>query len=182
MLLDMRRYSRQVRWLTVPIFVAFAVIVCAYSVHAQLPHSGLTTVCDVASQPNKFEGESITVKALVQSDGLHGSQIYDESCKQFGMLLFLHPGAKGEDELGAALYWCHPGTRGKLISGTFTGVFHFKAVYIGDPARRQISISRIDDLVLKSTQTSSAAFPSPCPDAPPIDSLLHQPGKKDRPN
>jgi hypothetical protein len=50
------------------------------------------------------------------------------------VLLFLHPGAKGEDELDAALYWCHPGTRGKLISGTFSGVFHFKAVYIGDSA------------------------------------------------
>ena len=165
-----------------PIVVGLFILVCASALCGQTTPSDLTTVCAVAKDPDRFEGQSITVRAQVQSDGLHGSQIYDESCAQYGLLLFRHPGTKGEDELDAALGWCHRGTRGKDIFGTFTGVFHFKPIYIGDPPRRIISINRIDGLVLKSTKTASASFPTPCPDAPPVDSLVHQSSVGNQPN
>lgn len=153
--------------------MATALSVSAASLRAQSTSPNLTTVCAIAETPDKFDGRSITVKARVQSDGMHGSQIYDESCKQYGVLLFLAFGAKGEDQLDAALNWCHRSTRGKFIFGTFTGVFHFKPVFIGDSPRRTIKVSRIDDLVLRSTKETSAAFPMPCPDAPTLDSLVH---------
>lgn len=165
-----------------PVAVGLYVLVYASALCAQAAPSNSTTVCAVAKDPDRFEGQSITVRAHVQSDGLHGSQIYDESCPQSGLLLFSHPGTKGEDELDAALGWCHRGTRGKEIFGTFTGVFHFKPTCIGDPPRRIISISRIDGLVLKSAKTASASFPTPCPDAPPADSLVHQTSGGNRPN
>jgi len=150
---------------------------CATSLNAQSGSSTDTTVCAIASHPEKFDGQPVKVSARVFSDGLHGSMLYDEFCGHYGILLFLVPDAKGGDQLDAALSWCHRGTRGKSISGTFTGLFHFKPVYIGDQARPAISVQRIDDLVLKSTKTASASFPTPCPDAPPLDTLVHASGK-----
>lgn len=157
------------------IVVGLFVIICSGSLHAQTTPSDLMTICAIAARPDRFEGQSVTVRARVFSDGEHGSFIYDESCEQYGVHLFLAFGAKGEDQLDAALHWCHRSTRGKLILGTFTGVFQFKPVFIGDSARLQIRVSRIDNLVLKSTKETSAAYPAPCPDAPPLDSLVHHP-------
>jgi hypothetical protein len=178
----MHKKSKLDRMLAEPIAVGLFVLVCASALRAQTRPSDLTTVCAVAKEPDRFDGHSITVRAHVQSDGLHGSQIYDESCGQYGLLLFMHPEAKGQDELDAALGWCHRSTRGKDILGTFTGIFRYKPTYLGDPPRRSISVSRIDDLVLKSTKMVSASFPTPCPDAPSVDSLVHQPIMGNRPN
>lgn len=173
----MQRTTNRFRTLAGRILVSLVAIVFAAALHAQNKPLGLTTLCAVANQPEKFDGQSITVRANVQSDGVHGSSIYDESCKQYGVLLFLAFHAQGEEELDAALNWCHLGTRGKIIVGTFTGVFHFKPVFIGDPDRRTIKVDRIDGLVLKSTKAASASFPTPCPDAPPVASLVQQPGQ-----
>ena len=156
-----------------PIAMGLFISVCASVLLAQTTPPDLTTVCAVAMEPDRFDGQAITVRARVQSDAEHGSQIYDQSCGRYGVLLLVVPGAKGQDELDAALNWCHRSTRGKIIFGKFTGIFHFKPTYVGDPPRPSISVSRIDDLVLKSTKTTSASFPTPYPDAPPVDSLVH---------
>jgi hypothetical protein len=160
------------RFIATIVLVWFA-ITCATVLNAQSDFSSVTTVCAIASQPEKFDGQSVTVDARVFSDGEHGSFIYDESCGQYGLGLFVVAGAKGKDQLDAALGWCHRSTRGKSISGRFTGVFHFRPTYIGDTERRTISIDQVKNLVLKSTRTVSASFPTPCPDAPPIESLIH---------
>lgn len=137
-----------------------------------------TTVCSISQYPEQFDNKMVTVRARVQADGQHGSQIYDEACGNFGIGLFVVQGAKGKDELDSALSWCHRGTKGKLVLGTFTGVFHLKN---GNQADRSIEVQRIDELVLKSTKTASATFPTPCPDAPSVDTLLHESGHVDPP-
>jgi hypothetical protein len=137
-----------------------------------------TTICSISQSPEQFDNKIVTVRARVQADGQHGSQIYDEACGSFGIGLFVVQDAKGKHELDSALSWCHRGTKGKLIVGTFTGVFHFKN---GNQANRSIDVQRIDELVLKSTKTTSATFPVPCPDAPSTDTLLHESGHLDPP-
>ena len=136
-----------------------------------------SAICSIAQNPEKFDNKVVTVKARVLSDGVHGSVIYDDSCGEFGIHLSMLPDSKGVDEFVAALNWCHRSTRGKLVSGTFTGVFHFKP---GSPPGHSISVQRIDDLVLKSTKTASASFPA-CPEAPPVDTLVHESGHVDPP-
>jgi hypothetical protein len=179
---EMDKNQRRDRVLLKTIAAGLFVVVCAPVLCAQATPSKLTTVCAVAAQPEKCDGKEVTVRARVFSDGEHGSTIYDESCEHYGVLLFVVSGAKGEDKLDAALNWCHRTTRGKLISDTFTGVFHFKTTYLGDTARPSISIQRVDDLVLKSTKTVSASFPKTCPEAPPVDSLVHGPSAGSRPD
>jgi hypothetical protein len=137
-----------------------------------------TTICSISQSPEQFDNKIVTVRAYVQADGQHGSQIYDEACGSFGIGLFVVQGAKGKDKLDSALNWCHRGTRGKILSGTFTGVFHMKP---GNPTDRRIEVQRIDDLNLKSTKTASATFPTPCPEAPPVDTLVHESDHVDPP-
>jgi hypothetical protein len=134
------------------------------------------TICSIAQSPEQYDNKMVTVRARVQADGQHGSQIYDEACGHFGIGLFVVQGAKGKEELDSALNWCHRGTRGKLLYGMFTGVFHLNP---GDPTDRSIEVQRIDDLVLKSTKVTSATFPRPCPEAPPVDTLVHESGHVD---
>ena len=137
----------------------------------QEPTSSMSRICLIAKNPENYDNRLVTVSGQVLSDGVHSTIINDQRCEQFGMLLFVDPGAKGENKLDAALSWCHRGTRGKLISGTFTGVFHFKP---GSPPEHSIRVQRIGELVLKSTKTASATFPTPCPDAPPLETLVHE--------
>jgi hypothetical protein len=146
---------------------------CALS---QESDSSTSAMCSIAQNPEKYDNKVVTVKARLISDGHHGSAIYDDSCSNFGMLLFVVPGAKGEEELDAAMNWCHPTTRGKLIFGTFSGVFHFKP---GNPPGHSLSAQTIDGLVLKSTKTASAMFPIACPEAPPVDTLVRKSGHVD---
>jgi len=121
------------------------------------------TVCTIASQPEKFESQSVTVRARVLSDGMHGTILYDESCEDFGLHLFVNDDAKGREGLETALTWCHSSTRGKFIEGTFTGMVHFEPA---TPPQHRITVQRIEDLTVRSTHTTSASFPTPCPDPP----------------
>jgi len=162
-------------WLRLLFLLCLMHGVCAVS---QEKAATAITVCSIAQSPEQFDNKTVTVRASVQADGQHGSQIYDEACGRFGIVLFVVQGAKGKDELDSALSWCHRGTRGKLLSGTFTGTFHLKA---GTPTGRTIEVQRIDDIVLKSTKTASATFPTPCPEAPPVNTLLHESGHTDPP-
>ena len=123
--------NRYVRSLTRASGIGLFIILSAAAVNAQNSPPELTTVCAIAKQPDKFDGQRVTLRAGVFSDGMHGSLLYDESCKEYGLLVFLEHGARGGEELDAALNWCHRSTRGKLILGRFTGVFHYKPTYIG---------------------------------------------------
>jgi hypothetical protein len=97
---------------------------------------------------------------------MHGAAIYDESCGDFALDLFVSEDAKGKGALDTALNWCHRSSRGKLIEGTFTGLIQLKD---GTPFERRIRVNRIEDLTAKSTHTASASFPTPCPDPPTMD-------------
>lgn len=157
-------------------------ILCLTFVRTALSQEGTlqaSAICSIARSPEKYDNRVVKVRAGVFSDGNHGTILHDESCDSFGMHLFVVPGSKGEDELDAALNWCHRSTRGKIISGTFTGMFHFKP---GSPPEHSISVQRIEGLVLKSTKTASASFPAPCPEAPPLDTLLRESGHSGPPN
>jgi|HubBroStandDraft_1064217.scaffolds.fasta_scaffold65319_3 hypothetical protein len=136
----------------------------------------VTEICSIAGSPASFDGKVVRVKGDVFSDGEHSTIVFDKSCEQFAMHLFLDSGAIGGDKLEAALTWCHRGTRGKLIRGEFTGIFHFKP---GNPTEHNMGVQRIDDLVLKSTKTVSATYPRPCPEAPPLDTLVHEGDRAD---
>lgn len=156
-------------------------VLCLILERSALSQEGVSptsAICSIAQIPEKFDNKIVTVKARVLSDGVHGSVIYDDSCGEFGIHLSILPDSKGVGEFVAALNWCHRSTRGKLLFGTFTGVFHFKP---GSPPGHSISVQRIDELVLKSTKTASATFPTPCPDAPPVNTLVHEGDHADPP-
>jgi hypothetical protein len=138
----------------------------------------VTEICSIAGSPASFNGKVVRVKGDVFSDGEHSTIVFDNSFEQFAMHLFLDSGAIGGDKLEAALTWCHRGTRGKLIRGEFTGVFHFKP---GNLPEHNMGVQRIDDLVLKSTNTVSATYPRPCPEAPQLDTLVHEDDHVDPP-
>lgn len=138
----------------------------------------VTEICSIERSPASFDGKLVTVKGDVFSDGEHSTIVYDNSCEQFAVHLFVDSAAVGGDKLDAALTWCHRGTRGKLIRGEFTGIFHFKP---GSPPEHSMGVQRIDDLVLKSAKTVSATYPRPCPEAPPLDDLLHKGDHADSP-
>lgn len=144
-------------------FVALSFIA---TLNAQKDPSEPTTICAIASQPERFDGRRVAVHAQLFSDGEHGSMIYDESCGHFGLDLYVSDGAESKKDLEAALNWCHRSTRGKFIAGTFTGTIHFKA---GTPPDQRISVERIDGLTVRSTHTTSASFPEPCPDPPALN-------------
>ncbi|HEY9126416.1 MAG TPA: hypothetical protein VIM62_04775 [Acidobacteriaceae bacterium] len=176
------RKNKQYSKLPEAIAAGMFLVTCIPALYAQSTSVNTTDFCAVVKEPQRFDGQTITVRARVQSDGTHGSLIYDESCSDRGVTLFVFPNAKGSDQLDAALSWCHRTTRGKLILGNFTGVFHFKPIVLGDQIFADINVSRIDDIVLKSTKTTSATFPTPCPEAPSIESLVEQSKKKNRQN
>jgi len=128
--------------------------------------STMTSMCAIAKNPKAFDGQSVTVKARVIADWEYGATIYDESCGDLGLHLFVNDDAKGKGALDTVLNWCHRGTRGKFIEGTFTGIVQLKN---GTPFERRITVQRVESLAAKSTHTGSASFPTPCPDPPPLD-------------
>ena len=162
----MQGNGRRSRTSLVLIALAFMSLICAIPLLGQNGSLTVTSLCTIKKDPRSFDGQSVTVRARLISDGMHGTTIYDESCRDFGLHLFLSSNAQGKGALETVLTWCHPSTRGKLITGTFTGIIQLRD---GTPFERQITVRRIEDLTAKSTRTSSATFPTPCPDPPPLD-------------
>ena len=147
--------------------VSLVAMICATNLAGQDRPSTLTSLCAIAKQPAKFEGRSVTVRTRVLSDGTHGALIYDESCADFGLTLLVTEDAKGFKDLESALSWCLRGTLGKFIVGRFTGMIHFGPR--GHLSESQISVRRIEDLTVKSTQAASTTFQTQCPDSPPLE-------------
>lgn len=141
--------------------------VCTTASHGQNGSSStVTSMCSIAQNPKAFEDQSVTVKARVISDGVHGTALYDDSCASFALYLFVSDDAKGRTALDTALNWCHRSTSGKVIEGTFTGIVQLKDK---TPFQKRITVQRIEDLSVRSTHTASASFPRPCSDPPPLD-------------
>jgi len=119
---------------------------------------GKLTICSVGRNPEQYDNQVITVSARVQSDGMHGSQIYDESCAEFGIGLFIPEKLKAKGNLATALSRCpRRGTRGKVVFGTFTGIFQLKP---GGYPPRILIVQRMQDITCTLEQPSAAS--SPC--------------------
>lgn len=116
------------------------------TVAAQEPGLGKVALCSVEKEPSKFDGDLISVRARVQSDGTHGAQIYDELCGTFGVSLDVPDDAVGRDELLSALGRGVRGTRDKIIYGTFTGRFELSSK---NPSQRTLKIVRIEDVKVR---------------------------------
>ncbi len=85
-----------------------------------------TTVCVIVSQPQQFDQRIVRFKALVLSDGLEGTVLFDSQCPEKGIELYVGSESsndKGWIALWDAIFRGRPGTRGKEIAGTFTGKF-----------------------------------------------------------
>ena len=142
-------------------------VVCATALHGQNgPSPAVMSMCNIAKNPKAFEGQLVMVKARVISDGVHVTTLYDDSCPSFGLHLFFSDNARGSTALITALNWCHRGTIGKIIEGTFTGIVQLRN---GTPFERRITVQRIESLTARSTHTGSASFPIPCTDPPPLN-------------
>jgi hypothetical protein len=89
--------------------------------------------CDVARNPERHNNEEITVIAQYESDGVEREGLSDPACKELGFALEMLRDTKGKDQLRATLHSGYPGTLDKVVTGTFTGVFHW--VPKGHPPR-----------------------------------------------
>ncbi|WP_263368460.1 hypothetical protein [Edaphobacter bradus] len=82
-----------------------------------------TTVCAVSSEPSKFEGRLLEIRAQFESDGIERSVLTDKDCINFGIAPLSPKRYVGESALTKALSKGHPGTLDKTIIGTFIGKF-----------------------------------------------------------
>jgi hypothetical protein len=108
------------------------------------------TVCEVVTNPRRFDFRHVRIRAQVWSDGLEHTVLVneDDSCKR-GMgleLSRLKPNDTGDSALGQALYGeppsgAGPGTK-KRVFATFVGI------YRTDP-HRELQVESISDVIVK---------------------------------
>jgi hypothetical protein len=131
----------------------FAQLVCAVAVlqlaaNSQEEVKTKERICSVLSNPEQYNNVTITVRGRVQSSREYGAQIWDETCGRSGILLFLHIENRDVQELLSMINSGPPQSRGnttgKVIYGTFTGVFYFKSPNRRD---RSLDVQRVENLV-----------------------------------
>ncbi len=105
------------------------------------------SLCSIAESPAKYNGKTIRVKARLQSAGMHGWYIYDESCSHFGVGLFIESKAEGNEDLHRAINWGEFGTSDKIVFASFIGVFRLNRTDESPP--RELIVRRMGDF--KST-------------------------------
>jgi hypothetical protein len=104
--------------------ISFAVMTCRMTDPSQMEQ--VVTVCTLAANPGKFAGQTVTVKALVSSDGFHETSLRDPTCDGAGIALKTEPALEERPDVIAmrqAIFAGVPGTNGKKITGAFTGRF-----------------------------------------------------------
>jgi hypothetical protein len=103
------------------------------------------TVCSISADPGQFNGKTVSISGLLESDGIERTVLIDSTCKKLGIAISSSGHFKGEAKLLNALRTGHPGTLDKEITGTFVGKFVWKS--------REVSPKRI--LVLKEVRNVS---------------------------
>lgn len=88
-----------------------------------------TTICEIARRPRYFNHKLVHFRARVESDGIEHTALLDKACPMTGIEPSFPPSITGDPgvrELHEAIF-AHgaAGTRGKLITATFTGVFRW---------------------------------------------------------
>jgi hypothetical protein len=82
---------------------------------------GQWRLCDIVSHPEATEGQTVTFRAVVRSDGLEHSVLLDEACPKQGIVPSSFRAGAGAEVSGAVDAF-PPGTRGKHIDALWTGV------------------------------------------------------------
>jgi hypothetical protein len=78
-------------------------------------------LCDIVSHPEAAEGQTVTFRAIVRSDGLEHTVLLDEACPKKGIVPSSFRAGAG-DEVTSAIDAFPPGTRGKHVDALWTGV------------------------------------------------------------
>jgi|SRR5579872_831149 len=109
-----------------------------------------TTVCRLTSAPDQFENTLVTVRARVESDGMHGSSLIEKSCPGKSVALVFDSSSDEESATAfrKAVFSGFPGTTDKEITGIFTGSFHW---HQGQIPNRVLTVKRVSLLRVKKT-------------------------------
>ena len=102
-----------------------------------------TTVCELKSDPERFDGRRIRASGYILNDGVHGSLLVDPSCKIAGVLLVSASNLKGGDKLVSAVMSGRPGTIDKTIMVTLVGVYRSETDRKPLP---ELSVEEVQDL------------------------------------
>lgn len=93
----------------------------------EMPPTGTAmSLCDVVRHPKTYEGKEITLRSLVESDGLHGMLLADSRCK--GKFIgFADDDTVDWSAMDRVMSAGSPGTTGKIVEATITGVVRFSS-------------------------------------------------------
>lgn len=86
----------------------------------------LTTLCEVAKNPRKFDGKEVTFTAQYHGPGEDSSALVDMNFSDVAISPNVPSSAIGADALRSAYMTGHFGTIDKDIDATWTGVFHWR--------------------------------------------------------
>jgi hypothetical protein len=106
--------------------ISFGVVTCRTT--RQFKTDRPVSVCALIADPVKFAGRIVTVSALVSSDGFHGTSLGDPRCDGAGVVLKIEPALEERPDVIAmrqTIFAGVPGTKGKRITGVFTGRFEW---------------------------------------------------------
>ncbi|HEY6251341.1 MAG TPA: hypothetical protein VI685_15395 [Candidatus Angelobacter sp.] len=135
----------------------FTVLATSVAVIAFLPLFGQklpatktakTTVCRLAAAPQQFDSTLVTLRARVESDGMHGAVLTEKACPDKGVLLSFDKSSDNQSATAFtnALFSGVPGTTDKEITGVFTGTFHWDKDKVPN---RALTVHRISNLRVK---------------------------------
>lgn len=156
----------------------FGVVTFAASVIAQEQTYIKVTLCEVGSSPGKYDNHLISVKAQYDSDGMEWEGLSDANCSNRGMALQILGKAVGKNALERALHGGYPGTVDKVVTGTFSGIFHWNPE---NHRPRMLEVQRIEDIVAKHTGSPQTTGTQPSTQSPPGGTSLHESGHVDPP-
>ena len=111
-----------------PLLSLASLLAAAAAANGQREEEGVdATVCQLVHAPNRFNGKTVRVKALVESDMIEHTMLVDESCKSYGVSLWIPHDLDDNSEvkeLRKALkeQW-KPGAAKTRVLGVFRGTF-----------------------------------------------------------
>ena len=107
-----------------------------------------TSVCAAVSSAAALNGRIVRIHATIQSDGLHGSALTDESCKKGIVIVWPAQRNPRVNELRNVLFHSvPPGTLDKDVRATLTGTFRASADREGADA---IELADVDGISVRN--------------------------------
>lgn len=104
------------------------------------------SVCMIRSDPKSFDERRVTVTGKVSSDGLHLISLTDSACDGKGIALEFDEALANDSKLRKmkqVIFSGTPGTIGKDIEGTFSGMFSWRR---GERIPFVLAVSRVEEL------------------------------------